>query len=599
MNLNGGNKKKEKNKSAAPRKAKKSKGFTKAKISILIVAIIAAVLFAAAAAGVIYVGSIDEIYPNVTLDGLNLGGMSLTEAAAKLDEHGYSSQAGKEVNVYLPLDLVLNVQAEDVCSETPIADLVQRVYEACAGGNPIEDALSYVKCRFGGMALQSEILITVDETAVAAKVDNIVRELNLELMGSDVSIGEESILVTKGASSVTIDAAEVTALVVEAFQNEDYSDITVEGTINTDEELDVEKLHETVFCEPADAYYDEDAGEIVEHVVGMDFDAEEAEGLWAAAVYGEKVEIPLILTEPEVTTGYLEEILFRDCLSSSKTSLWGSSYGRINNVRKAAEAVDGMILMPGEEFSYNEALGERTAANGYMEAGAYSDGETVQEYGGGICQVSSMMYYCALYANLDITYRYYHYFPVSYVPPGLDATVSWGGPEFKFVNDRDFPIKIVAYVEDDNTDVVVEFWGSDIDGSYVEMTYTTWLVYDEEYEDVAIGYKAQTYRSVYNADGSLISQNKEALSFYNYHEEDIEWPEESPEPTPTPETAPTPEATEEPSPDVSGEPAPEESSEPTEEPVETETPETTQEPAPEETAEPTPEPTEPVGEEEE
>ena len=220
-----------------------------------------------------------------------------------------------------------------------------------------------------------------------------------------------------------------------------------------------------------------------------------------------------------------------------------------------------MILLPGEEFDYNKTLGQRNAANGYLPAPAYSGGQTVLEYGGGICQISSMTYYCALYANLKITDRTCHYFNVGYIPTGLDATVSWGGPEFKFVNNRDFPVKIEAYVKDDNAGVVMRIHGSDIDGSYVVMTYSTWLVYDEEYEDVAVGYKAQTYRSVYDKDGNLISSKAEALSHYNYHEEDIEWPEESPEPTPTPEATPaptpTPEQTPAPTPTPEVTPTPE------------------------------------------
>lgn len=102
------------------------------------------------------------------------------------------------------------------------------------------------------------------------------------------------------------------------------------------------------------------------------------------------------------------------------------------------QAIDGLVIAPGEQFSYNDALGERTAERGYKAAGAYSNGQVVQEIGGGICQVSSSLYYAALLANLQIDVRVCHYFPVAYLPPGLDATVSWGGPEFKFTNNRDW-----------------------------------------------------------------------------------------------------------------------------------------------------------------
>ena len=562
MKLNDGKEKKDKKNSAGkkekapkiPKSGKKGSG--KVKICLIIALVIVALIVAAAAAGVIYVSTIDEIYPNVSLDGLQLGDMSLTEAAAVLAQAGYSDQTGKEVNVLLPLDFVLNVKAEEVCTETPIAELVQRVYDSCTAGNPVEDALTYIKCKFTGMSFESEVLITADADAVKAKVDNMVRELQQALLSSEVSIGEKSIAVIKGARGVIIDSDEIVSLVVAALESETYDDIVYEAEIDTDQELDVEGLHSTVFCEPEDARYDKEKAMTVEHVVGIDFDTAEAEKLWNAAQYGDTVEIPLVLTQPEITTEEFNELLFRDELAVSETNLWGSSESRINNVRKAVGSINGTILLPGEEFDYNKTLGQRTAENGYLPAPAYSGGQTVLEYGGGICQISSMTYYCALHANLKITDRTCHYFNVGYIPTGLDATVSWGGPEFKFVNNRDYPIKIEAYVKDDNSGVVMKILGSDIDGSYVVMNVGTWLVYDQKYTDVAVGYKAFSRRSVFNADGTLRSQTDEALSFYHYHEEDIKWPEESPspspstEPTPTPSTEPTPTPTPTPTPEA-------------------------------------------------
>ena len=151
-----------------------------------------------------------------------------------------------------------------------------------------------------------------------------------------------------------------------------------------------------------------------------------------------------------------------------------------------------------------------------------------------------MVYYAALLSNLQIDTRTCHYFPVSYVNPGMDATVSWGGPEFRFTNNRDWPIRIEASVNESEKSVTVSFYGTDVDGSYVEMTYSTWAVYNNsQYPDTATGYRAATYRNVYSADGELISRDLEAYSEYHYHEEDIAYPTPSPTPTPTPEaTAP-------------------------------------------------------------
>ena len=128
--------------------------------------------------------------------------------------------------------------------------------------------------------------------------------------------------------------------------------------------------------------------------------------------------------------------------------------------------------------------------------------------GGGICQGSSTLYYCALKANLSITDRWCHQFVVGYLPRGMDATVSWGWPDFKFVNSRSYPIKIAAWVSGGY--LTIQILGTDVDGSYVDITNETW-------ED-ATHYYAQTYRNVYDKNGSLISSKKEAYSCYDKEE---------------------------------------------------------------------------------
>lgn len=471
----------------------------------------------------------------------------------------------------LPADYTLTLNVTDVCTENPVASIALMAYDACKGGDAVQNTLTYVKCLFSGMELSSADAFSADETAVRAAVENAAAEVRAALTDSELKIGEKAISVMKGAQSVEIDTEAIVTLIMDAFQSGNYDSIGFEAKLTPSDELDVEGLYQRVYAECRDAYFDYELGELVPEVVGVSFDKAQAQRLWAEASYGDEVIIPLVFEQPELTAEHLSETLFRDKLSSLSTSLRGSSANRITNVKRAAESINGMVLQPGAEFDYNKALGKRTAENGYLPAGAYTAEGTVQEYGGGICQVSSTLYYCALYANLKITDRLCHMYPVGYVPAGLDATVSWGGPEFKFVNDREYPVRIVAGVDDETNSISVEIWGTDTDGSYVEMTSSTWYFYDKEYTDVALGYKAQTYRSVYDKDGNLISRKSEAMSTYNYHEEDIKWPEEALEPE-TPEETPIPEET----------PAPEET------PLPEETPETT--PAPEETPTPTPAP---------
>lgn len=117
---------------------------------------------------------------------------------------------------------------------------------------------------------------------------------------------------------------------------------------------------------------------------------------------------------------------------------------RNTNVRLASEKLNGTVVQPGEEFSFNQVVGERTEAKGYKSAAAYSNGDVVQEIGGGVCQVSSTLYNAVLRAGLKTTYRRSHTYEPSYVTPGTDAAISWGGPDYKFVNNSSAAVGIRA-----------------------------------------------------------------------------------------------------------------------------------------------------------
>ncbi len=107
---------------------------------------------------------------------------------------------------------------------------------------------------------------------------------------------------------------------------------------------------------------------------------------------------------------------------------------RNKNIELACKKLNGTIVRPGEEFSFNQTVGQRTKEAGYGEAAAYNNGEVVQEVGGGVCQVSTTLYNAVLKAGLKTTARQSHTFKPTYVTPGMDATISWGGPDYKFAN---------------------------------------------------------------------------------------------------------------------------------------------------------------------
>ena len=143
--------------------------------------------------------------------------------------------------------------------------------------------------------------------------------------------------------------------------------------------------------------------------------------------------------------------------------------------------------------------------------------------------MSSTLYCAVMLSQLETVDRTSHYFRVDYLDLGLDATVSWPGPDFKFKNSREYPVKIVTYCDNEAKTLTIEIWGTDVDGSYVELRHETSCIFDEEYTDVIVGYGVSAYRMVYDKDGNFLYQVQEPYGIYNFHDEDINWPEPTPE----------------------------------------------------------------------
>lgn len=202
---------------------------------------------------------------------------------------------------------------------------------------------------------------------------------------------------------------------------------------------------------------------------------------------------------------------------STFTTVTTSDENRNTNIYLAAQAVNGRVVLPGETFSFNAATGERTASKGYLPAAAIAGGASVDEVGGGVCQVSSTLYNAAAMADMTIVERSPHTWPSTYVEMGRDATVNWPDLDFSFRNDRSGPIYIAARYQDQKC--TVDIYGPSL-GSGVTIELTTRLVSEtpppqepvyefngdlpygtaREKKKARTGYEVETYR-VYLING--------------------------------------------------------------------------------------------------
>ena len=273
-------------------------------------------------------------------------------------------------------------------------------------------------------------------------------ETNFEdrLIEPSFYIEENNLILSKGKNGVVINREKLQSEIMYLLNNLDYNNtiinIPVEEKVAST--LDINKIHEEISKEPQDAYYTTNPYVVHPHVDGIDFAITMEEATDIFNNYEDSCSIPLKVISPDVTTNDIGPEAFPDLLGSYSTTYSTRNANRSTNIRLASQKVNGTVIMPGEVFSYNTTVGKRTAAAGFKSAAVYAGGEVTTGIGGGICQVSSTLYNAVLLANLEIVERSNHGFNPGYVPAGRDATVSWGGPDFKFKNNRTYPVKIIC-----------------------------------------------------------------------------------------------------------------------------------------------------------
>ena len=499
---------------------KRRKRRRKFKITMIVLLVLVILLGGAATVGGFMVTHGNTSFPNVYIDGVAVGKMSEDAVKTAIEDSGWDDKASTPLTVNLMDSVSFEIGLYESGARLTVDKATDAVMSYGHSGNWYVNLWNYIK----GLLLPVDInkdSIEYDTDYIRSQCEAGIKKLEEELGDGSYEIDKEkSVLrMVKGAGELEFDLDAMTDAVVSALENGSkkmsYSDITEEPAAP-----DFDAIYKELSAEPADAHYKGDGSfEVVDDVEGCDFDVSEAKSIWNAAKPAETVEIPVKLTYPEVTGDYLRGLLYRDKLGEMTTYFPNSSDDRISNIQLACSKIDGLILYPGDVFSYNDTLGQRTEAAGFKMAGAYSNGEVVEEIGGGICQVSSTLYTAVLYSyEVTTVERSPHYFPVDYLEKGYDATVSWPSPDFKFRNDRDFPIKIVATCNAEERYVTVAIMGTNLDGTYIELKKETYSYNNTKYPDIMEGYGVQVHRIVYDANGMQIDQIDEVYDVYHTHE---------------------------------------------------------------------------------
>lgn len=489
------------------------------------------------------------ILNNVMVAGINLGGLTPDEARSTIHEATDYTYSKTDMVIVLP-DTTMHLTPEKTGVMLDVDAVVDEAYAYGRFGSYEERKAAQEAALVSTHHIPLLNYLNLNLDYIKQELDTYGANFNSDYTPSGVSFdierpvlnaadekfssesGCQIMSLTVGTPGRHLDIEKVYNQVLDAYSFNKFLVTTqLEEPEKLPEPLDVEAIYKEHHSEAVDSYWDPETFEVIPEIYGYDFDLEKVLQQWEQAQYGDTVEVPFRYLPPEILGAELSSLMFRDVLGAYETKHTGDE-NRNNNLRLACAAINGLILAPGDTFDFNTVVGERTAEAGYKRADAYSSGETVKTLGGGICQVSSTIYYCTLVADLEIVTRSPHSYVSSYMPMGMDATVSWGGPHFAFKNNTNYPIRIDAKVEDGF--VKIQLIGTDEKDYYIEMEYQVIgsqspdTIYEEYppdngqgYTDGQVlttpyqGYTVRTYKLKYDKETKeLISKEEDQVSRY-------------------------------------------------------------------------------------
>lgn len=384
-----------------------------------------------------------NIISGIKVEGIDISKMSKEEAENVIND---KIQEILKRDITLKLDdYTTTITPEQIEMKFDYADALNKAQNIAKTNNILIDNYQILKTNI--LKTNINMQITYNKEILSDMIKNINLEIPEAVKQVTYEINDDKLIITNGKSGIEVQEDKLEEQIIDNIKDQlkdVINDIKIPTKKVEAKKIDIEKIHDEIYKEAKDAYIEDEPFKLHVEENGLDFNISMEEAKRIISEEKEEYEIPLKITKPKVKTEDLGDKIFKQTLSKYTTIYDAGNKSRGNNIALACKTINGTIILPGETFSYNKVLGNTTKEKGYQLGGAYVGGKVVQAYGGGICQVSTTLYNSVLYANLEIVERYNHSYAVSYVPAGRDATVSYGGKDFKFKNNRKYPIKIVA-----------------------------------------------------------------------------------------------------------------------------------------------------------
>lgn len=379
----------------------------------------------------------NNIFSKIRINNIDISNLSIEEAKQVVNKK-IEEKTSKNINI-VAQDFEYQINLSQIEVSYNINECIEEAYGYGRSNNIFVNNYDILLSNIQGKNIN--LKYTYNEELLNKMIDDIELKIPNSVIQPNYCIEDNILIITKGKSGNSINKEDLKQKIINQSILENNNDIININFIQKEpEEINIEKIYKEVYTEPMNAYYIKEPFQIFPHVNGINFDLEKAKEILKEEK--EEYEINLEITIPEVTTNKIGTEAFPHLLSSFTTKYDASNIARSTNLELAMEKLNGVMVNPGETFSYNKTLGKRTTQAGYKEAGGYAGGKVVQTLGGGICQISSTLYDAVVYANLEIVERHNHMFLAGYVGAGQDATVVYGALDFQFKNTRNYPIVI-------------------------------------------------------------------------------------------------------------------------------------------------------------
>lgn len=465
------------------------------------------------AGGVILFGSLTDplncrMAENVSIGGLDVSGMTRYQAYQAVKGAADQTILTQELILELPQQ-TLTIRPEEAQLKVDVIKAVTDAYRI--GRKETATALELPLSRY--LTYNEEAVRTMLKT-YAARFDTTLTQSSWKLRGQvpdlntdsyDPQAAGQTVELTLGLPERHLDVEAVLEEIIAAYDRSlaGLRKLTLEvEPTKLPEQPNLEEIYRTCTISAKDDGLDLQTYALVPGTFGYHFDLEKARQMIDQADFGDVVSIPMVAYEPEI---YGEAVYFRDELGACETK-HNTDENRNINLALVCQFLDGYVIGPGEEFSYNMAVGERTEERGFKPATVFSGDRKSKDFGGGVCQGSSTLYNCLLEADMEILERHGHGALVTYIPLGLDAAVNWlTKTDLRFRNNSHFPVKIQAEVSDGY--MKMKLLGTDEKDYYIEMEANSYREGDYYY--------ACSYRCQYDKQTKeLISRDRVAFSSY-------------------------------------------------------------------------------------